>query len=110
LAFALLLLALIGDPVTSRAQHVPEPAHRSVPYGHFCPKGSGPYGARRPVRTADEAKCMVETSLSTVRQTVRTGKIEEKEWYYEVQILNRDGTAADCIAVDKRTGRMRSIY
>jgi succinate dehydrogenase/fumarate reductase flavoprotein subunit len=81
-------------------------------YGHFCPgpKGGEPYGARRHVKTMDEAKCMVETSFSSMGEMVKTGKIEEKEWYFTAEILNRDGAVTDVVAVDKRTGRMRSIY
>jgi hypothetical protein len=94
----------------SRAQDAPESAHRIMPYGYSCPKGGGPYGMRRPVRTADDARCMVERAFLAMGQKVQTSKIEKKEYHYEVQVLNRDGTVADCIIVDNRTGRMRSTY
>ena len=85
--------------------------YRGMPYGHFCPgRGRGPYGIRRPVRTADEARGVVEAYFAAVGEKMSTGKIEERELFFEVEIVNKDGTLIDKVIVDKRTGRIRSIY
>jgi hypothetical protein len=112
LVLILILFATMGAPLSSHAQGSNTATYRDIPYGHFCPgsKGGGPYGTRRPVSTADEAKRMVETYLSQVGHVMRTGKIEEKKWHFEMEILDQDGKPTDAIIVDKRTGRIRSIY
>ncbi len=85
--------------------------YRGMPYGHFCPgMGMGPYGMRKPVRTADEAKQVVERYFSSSGQAVHCGKVEEKDLYFEAEILDHNGTLIDKAIVDKRNGRIRSIY
>jgi hypothetical protein len=115
----ILLLFLIGipfllliAPARSFAQPGGHGMYRGMPYGQSCPgpRGGGPYGIRKPVTTADQAKHMVETYFSGLGQEARPGRIEEKNWYFEVEILDRDGTMFDRVIVDKRTGRIRSIY
>jgi hypothetical protein len=81
------------------------------PYGKYCPGMKwGPYGVRKPVKTVAKAKQVIETYLSGNRQGVHVGKIEEKELYFEAEILDRNGKFLDGQIVDKRTGRIRSIY
>jgi hypothetical protein len=86
-------------------------AYRGMPYGQFCPgRGWGPYGARKAVKNVDEARQVMESYFAPLREGVRTGKIEEKPLYFEVEILGKDGALIDKAIVDKRTGRIRSIY
>jgi hypothetical protein len=85
--------------------------YRGMPYGQFCPgRGRGPYGVRKPVTTVDEAKQVVESYFAGLRENVKTGKIEERNLFFEVEILNQEGALIDKTIVDKRTGRIRSIY
>jgi hypothetical protein len=85
--------------------------YRGMPYGHFCPgRGRGPYGASRPVRTLEEAKQVVDAYFSSLGEGIGTGKIEERRLFFEVEILNKEGSLIDKAIVDKRTGRIRSIY
>jgi hypothetical protein len=82
------------------------------PYGNYCPgpRWGGPYGTRTPVRTADEARQVIETFFSGCGQTVTVGKIEERRWYFQAEVLDPKGKQIDLVVVDKRTGRLRSIY
>jgi len=62
LVFAALLLPVVA-PVDSLAQPGGRGMYEGMPFGQSCPgpRGGGPYGARRPVATADQAKKMVKT-------------------------------------------------
>jgi hypothetical protein len=109
--------ALLLAPEVASAQMGPDPhggppcMYRGMPYGHYCPgRGRGPYGARKPVTSADEAKTLVESYFAGLHENVAVGKIEEKTLFFEVELLNSDGTLIDKAIVDKRTGRIRSIY
>jgi hypothetical protein len=41
---------------------------------------------------------------------LQSGSIEEKDSYFEADIVSPDGPVVDRVIVDKRTGRIRSIY
>jgi hypothetical protein len=53
---------------------------------------------------------MVKTYFSSQGVEIRLGKMEERGWYFEAEILDPDGTMIDKVIVDKRAGRIRSIY
>lgn len=85
--------------------------YRGAPYGHFCPgRRWGPYGIRQPVRTVDEAREMLNLYLSGHNQGLHAGRIDERGSYFVAEILERDGNVIDTAIIDKRTGRIRSIY
>ncbi len=85
--------------------------HRGGPYGNYCPgRQWGPYGDRKPVRTADQAKEIIVAYLSGNRQGLSAGNVEEKACYFEAEILDKEKAVVDKVIVDKRSGRIRSIY
>ena len=86
--------------------------YRDRPYGESCPgpRGGRSYGARKAVTTADQAKQIIETYYFSLGQTVGTGKIEERGWFFMAEVLDADGLVIDNVIVDKRAGRIRSIY
>ena len=85
--------------------------YRGMPYGQICPgPWSRPYGAPKAVKTQGEAKQLIESYYSGCGQHMRCGKIEERDWYFEANMLNQDGSLMDKVIIDKRTGRIRSIY
>ncbi len=111
LALFIAALAIVLLPVASTAQPGGHGGYRGMPYGHFCPgMGMGPYGARMRVGSVDEAKQLIERYFASTGQDVHCGKIEEKDLYFEAEILDRNGTLIDKAIIDKRTGRIRSIY
>jgi len=65
---------------------------------------------RKPLEEKD-AKEVLETYLKSTRNpNLKLGTIEDKGSVFEAEILTKDGSLADKIAVDKYTGWMRSIY
>jgi hypothetical protein len=81
----------------------------------YGPRYGQPYGPRyqqpQEPLTEKDAKGMVENYLRSTRNpNLKLGKIEDKGPYFEAEILTKEGSLADKIAVDKNTGWMRSIY
>ncbi len=111
LRLILIAVMLLTVPILSWAQPEGHGPYRGMPYGHFCPgMGMGPYGVRKAVRTADEAKQVVDRYFSSRGEALHCGKVEEKDLYFETEILDDKGVLVDKAIVDKRTGRIRSIY
>jgi hypothetical protein len=66
------------------------------------------YGAKAPVATVEEARAALEEHYKGT--DLKVGKIEEKELYFEAEVLDKKGEVSDRVVIDKRTGRIRSIY
>jgi hypothetical protein len=83
------------------------PDHR--PYGGYC---QGPrwgwYGARMPVRTKEEARRHLEKYFEG--QDVAIGAIEPRPRHFLADILDKDKNIVDRVIIDRRTGRIRSLY
>ncbi len=81
-----------------------------APYGSYCPGPRGGwYGARKAVRTTEEAKKILQDFFS-MYQNISIKNIKEKEWFFEAEILDTNNAVIDKVIVDKRTGRIRSIF
>lgn len=76
------------------------------PYGS-TPPGDNRYGARDPVKTAEEARKRLEAYFDGDDLVV--GKVSERPLYFEASIKHKDGRLVDRVIVDKRSGRIRSI-
>jgi hypothetical protein len=58
-----------------------------------------------------DVKEIVETYVQSTRNpNLKLGNIEDTGSFFEAEILTKDGSLADKIAVDKYMGWMRSIY
>lgn len=112
LASLIILVTFFAIPVETSAQHRGWGWYEGRPYGDFCPgrRWGGPYGVRKRVRTVDEAKQVIEQYFAARQKNVTVGRIEERKWFFLAEILDKDGTVVDETIVDKRTGRIRSIY
>jgi hypothetical protein len=66
------------------------------------------YGERRAVTTHEEAVAILREYFSGKDVTI--GEVIEKELFFKTEIRGRDGALIDKIIIDKRTGRIRSIY
>ncbi len=79
-------------------------------YGNYG-KGEkwGWYGAKREVRTPVEAREILDRFFIQNRKA-KIGRIREKHYFFEAEIMNQKGMLIDLIIIDKRTGRVRSIY
>ena len=75
------------------------------PYGG---SQGGTYGEKQQVTTKEEARGLLKDYFS--KKDVSIGEIREKQYYFEADILDAKGKVIDKVIVDKRTGRIRSIY
>jgi hypothetical protein len=75
------------------------------PYGG---SGGGTYGEKQRVGSKDDAKKVLMEYFS--KRDVTIGEIREKQYYFEADIIDKNGRLVDKVIVDKRTGRIRSIY
>jgi hypothetical protein len=97
LAVLIAAVALVVLPPVSYCEEKPSP------YG----TGSE-YGGKKPVGTAEEAAAALEEYFAG--KGLKVGEAREKEFYFEAEIRDRDGKLVDKVIIDKRTGRIRSIY
>jgi hypothetical protein len=59
----------------------------------------------------EEAKQAVEKMIEISRNpNLKTGKIEDIERFFVVEVLTQEDSLVDKVQVDKDTGLMRSIY
>ncbi len=78
------------------------------PHGDYCEgMGSGLYGALKPVKSAAEARRVLEQFYP--QKEVIIGPIKERQLFYEADIKSNKGVVIDRVIVDKRSGRIRSI-
>lgn len=68
----------------------------------------GAYGEKKEVLTIDDARKILKEYF--LKRDVKIGEINEKEYYFEAEILDRRNNLVDKVIIDKRTGRIRSIY
>ncbi|MGD2125751.1 MAG: hypothetical protein PVG99_06695, partial [Desulfobacteraceae bacterium] len=76
--------------------------------------GSG-YGSQyqqppRPLEEKDAQAILEDYLKSTRNPNLKVGKIEDKGPVFEAEIVTKEGSLVDKLAVDKNTGWMRSIY
>lgn len=95
----------------SYAQHMNQGWERCQPtYGEYC---CGPrwgwYGAKRVVRTPVEAREILVRFFAPYSY-IQVGSIRERVSFFEAEIIDSDGVTIDLVIIDKRTGRIRSIY
>ncbi len=114
LTLVFLFSVLVSLPSISSAQpwrHGMYDRYERRPYGQSCPSMRGdPYGARKQVRTMEEARQVLEQYLEGTGKKAAIGTIEERRWFFLVELLDANGTPIDKTIIDKRTGRIRSIY
>jgi len=78
-------------------------------YGTYYPgPREGRYGERKTVRTKTEARKKLLRYFPYGRETI--GEIKDRNLFFEVEIKDRNNKTVDRIIIDKRTGRIRSVY
>ncbi len=97
------------SPCLSIAQSRKHEWRDRTPYGNYC---SGPergwYGARKEVKTKGEAKTILEGYFKN--RNIAVGDVKERKGFFEAEIRDENNTLIDRVIVNKRTGRIRSIY
>ena len=66
------------------------------------------FGEKKGIATAEEALKALKKHFE--KRDLVIGEITEKELYFEAEIKDRKNAIIDKVVVDKRTGRIRSIY
>jgi hypothetical protein len=65
---------------------------------------------QKPLEEKD-ARAILENYLGSVRNpNLKLGKIEDKGETFEAEIITKNGSLVDRLAIDKRNGWMRSVY
>lgn len=81
---------------------------RSGGHGN-CGKRRGDwYGARRAVSSPEDARSHLAAYFTGRNVTI--SDIREKQWRFEADVKSQNGEVVDRVIIDKRSGRVRSIY
>ncbi len=79
-----------------------------IPFGGYHKDGKcGCYGAKSAIKTADEARKVIEGFL--VGHDLRIGVMDEFPRFFRAELMDGNGAMQDVVIVDKITGRVRSI-
>jgi hypothetical protein len=79
-------------------------------YGHYWRSSKwGWYGARKQVKTPVEAKQIIE-QIFMQNNNIKVIRITERPHYFVAEMINRKGVVVDLILIDRRTGRIRSMF
>ena len=98
-------------PATIAVAISPQTAYAADAQGGKSPYGGardGLYGEKKEVTTAEEAKRVLKDYF--IKKDVKIGEVTEKELYFEAEIRDNKDNLIDKVIIDKRTGRIRSIY
>ena len=107
--YIILYILLMIAGLNAAAISNPFAQEKGSPYGNYR-RGDvdGSYGEKRPVSTIAEASKALGEYFS--KRDLKVGEIREKQLFFEADILDKEGNLIDKVIVDKRTGRLRSIY
>ncbi|MBI5199540.1 MAG: hypothetical protein HZA09_05955 [Nitrospirae bacterium] len=79
-------------------------------YGKYCYDSKrGWYGAKKTVKTDSDAREILLQSFAPYKD-IKIGTIKEKDSFFEAEITDENGIVVDLVIIDKRTGRIRSVY
>ncbi len=104
---AVALAGVLAAPADANAQGC-RSGSSGRPYGDYCRGRWGRYGARNPVKSAEEARRRLKEYYAD--EDVMVGQITELDLVYEAEIKDKQGELVDRVAIDKRSGRIRSTY
>ncbi len=82
--------------------------YRGQPFSPYGGLQRGVYGERRAVQSRRDAQRMLNDYY--MRRNVRIGPVRENRFYYEADIMDSNNRFMDRVIIDKRSGRIRSIY
>ena len=104
-----LFLSLVACTLISGLQFLPSLAMPAVAADSQPQKGiQGDYGEKQKITTSAEARRALKKYFAD--KDLIIGEVIEKELYFEADIMDRNKAVIDKVIVDKRTGRIRSIY
>jgi hypothetical protein len=110
--YLILLLFLLMKPIDAQGEELCSdcPWHGKAPYGDYCQSQKrGWYGSKKKVKDAKEAENIIKEFFSSYGD-VKVTIVREKKFFFEAEIRDKMNNLIDIIIVDKRSGRIRSIY
>lgn len=100
------ILPLIAEATEQKENNNPV----QCPYGHYWRSYKGGwYGAKRVVKSTTEANEIV-IQFYVPQKGIRVHRIIESPNFFQAEIINQKGRVVDTVIIDKRTGRIRSIF
>jgi len=124
LRFSFTLAALLFSLALIDSGYAGDAGHTCGTGGGWCREGGGEcssgghgncgkrkgdlYGARRAVNSTEDARSRFNEYFAGKNVTI--SDIAEKPWRFEVDVKNQNGDVVDRVIIDKRSGRVRSIY
>ena len=86
-----------------------EESRSPIPFGGYMKNGRCRYyGARVAVKTAAEARRIIEDFLEG--HDLQIGAMDERPRFFRAELVDKNGTVRDVIVVNKVNGRVRSTY
>ena len=79
-------------------------ADDGYPYGR---SKKGRYGEKSTVMNEAEARMILKEYFAN---NVTIGKVKKRKFYFEAEIRDKQGNPIDRVVIDRRTGRIRSVY
>jgi len=81
----------------------------------FAGDERNPYGRSKKGQYGEKSTVMDEAEAHKIlgeyfQGDVKIGNIKERKFYFEAEIRDRQGRLIDKVIIDRRTGRIRSIY
>lgn len=108
--FLVSLAAVLTIADLSFAEQTEQGLVKYPAYGYYWRSYKwGWYGAKRIVKTPVEANEII-LQFYVPQQGIRIHRIIESPLFYQAEIINSKGVLVDKVIIDKRTGRIRSIY
>ncbi len=97
------LTALMAAPAFADVNSSP------IPFGGYMKNGRcGCYGAKAPVKTAAEARKIIEDFLEG--HDLKIGDMDERTGFFRAELVDKNGAVRDVVIVNKVNGRVRSTY
>lgn len=79
--------------------------------GQYGPQYRPQYQQPQKPMEEKDARAILENYLTSMRNpNLKLGKIMEKDYYFEAEILTKENSLVDKVLVDKFSGWMRSVY
>ena len=104
-----LCLSIMTCALISGLHFLPSMAMPALAADNQPQKGAlGDYGEKQKIATSAEARKALKKYFAD--KDLIIGEVVEKELYFEADIMDRNMAVTDKVIVDKRTGRIRSIY
>ncbi len=112
---AIILLACVDAEADSRKRMHSVPFDSFTLSEAFADDDSYPYGRSKKGRYGEKSTVMTEDKAREIlkeyfQNNVTIGKVKERKFYFEAEIRDKHGNLIDRVIIDRRTGRIRSVY